>query len=496
MPPLLFATGVAFELPNGRELFENLTFSLGAGCTGLVGPNGVGKTTLARILSGEIEPSRGVVRHGEAPTLLAQRVPPSASSVEAFLAEHYQPNGWGEAFLEGIDRASKCDALSGGEWMRVRLASVLAERFLILDEPTNDLDRRFRGVLFDFLRSHRAGALLISHDRDLLRRCDAILELSNRGVAKFGGGWDDYEASKARARESSVRDLERAKRDRELAAVKRTELRERQEKRNRRGRDAAARGGIPKILLGKRKRQAQATTGRIDAQSADEVDRAVREAHEAYRRLKTDPVMYADLLGAPLHASALVADARDFNVRFDEWLYPRDLRFAWHGNVRIAVTGANGSGKSTLLRALAGERLETRGDLDLGKRRALYVDQRCAMLEDERSVLENVRSVARGSESEIRNGLAKFLFVADQVFLPVGRLSGGERLRAALARAFLSTERPELLLLDEPTNNLDLANVDFLEGFLRAFPGAVVVVSHDEDFLRNARIGEAFAVGD
>jgi ATPase subunit of ABC transporter with duplicated ATPase domains len=233
------------------------------------------------------------------------------------------------------------------------------------------------------------------------------------------------------------------------------------------------------------------STGKVDAETAARAEKSVQEAHEALAEVKNDPVMYAGLLGEGIPAQKLVAEARGLNIRFDGWLFAQDLNFAWRGNLRMALKGKNGSGKSTLLAAVMGRRFEMRGELRSGSLRTLYIDQRASLLDESKSVFENVRESANLTDAEIRNGLAKFLFVKEAVFQKVSELSGGERLRAALARGFLGVEKPELLILDEPTNNLDLANVEFLENLAREFPGALIAVSHDEVFLRNCGITES-----
>lgn len=372
--------------------------------------------------------------------------------------------------------------------MRVRLARTLDEGFLILDEPTNDLDREGRGAVLHFLRERGGGALLISHDRECLELCGEVLELSNRGLSRFGGGWPAYESAKLDERERLSRALGVAKREREEMSATREVQRARQEKRNRQGAVAAARGGMPKILLGARKRRAQETSGRIDTDTWARKNEAVREAHDAYSELKVDPVMYADLTGCELPAQKLVAEASDFNVRFQDWVYRESLNFNWRGNIRVALKGPNGSGKSTLLRAIMGEALSVRGEIRTGGLKTLYIDQRCSMLNDGQTVFENVRDATSLTESAIRNGLARFLFTQDSVFQKVSELSGGERLRAALACGLLSQEKPELLVLDEPTNNLDLANIEFLENLVSQFRAALIVISHDEVFLKNCGI--------
>lgn len=494
MSSIVVAHDVSLELASGRVLFSELNFSLDTGTTALVGPNGVGKTCLAQILAGEIVPTDGVVRRHGIVKLFPQRAVPPSCSVAEFLAADYEWSLFGERLLDGIDRGVPCTLLSGGQWMRVRLARDLNDDFLILDEPTNDLDRDGRNAVKQFLRGREGGTLLISHDRECLRMCDDVLELSNRGIARFGGGWNAYLEAKAAERERLSSALDLAKRERDAAYADRTEKLARQEKRNRRGVQAGERGGAPKILLGGRKRRAQATTGKIDVATLDRAEDTVRAAHEAFAELKVDPVMYADLIGGELPAQKLVAEAHDFNIRFEDWLYPADLNFSWRGNVRVALGGGNGSGKTTLLRALLGEPLAIRGKLRLGHLATLYLDQRCATLDDCASVFDNIRAVSAATDSEIRTGLARFLFARQTVFQKVGELSGGERLRAALARGFLSTRKPELMLLDEPTNNLDLANVEFLERIVKEYRGALVVISHDATFLANCGVTQTLAV--
>jgi ATPase subunit of ABC transporter with duplicated ATPase domains len=485
MHSIVIASDVSFELSNGRSLFQHLHFSLEPKLTALVGANGIGKTCLAKLLAGELQPTCGVIRRNGWVTYLPQKVVPPLLSIDDFLSIEYKWSLLGEQLLDGLDRQSLCTNLSGGEWMRVRLAQVLSKDFLILDEPTNDLDREGRQSLLGFLRRHHGGALLISHDRECLQLCDEIFELTNQGLSKYGGGWENYEAAKNQERDGLSAALDAAKRARDETRLARTEQKLRQEKRNRRGAEAAARGGMPKILIGARKRRAQATTGKIDVDTFERANEAVREVFEAYSSLKTDPVMYADLLASEIPEGKLVADARAFNIRFGDWSYRKDLNFSWRGNIRLALKGLNGSGKSTLIKALLGSKFETRGELRSGGLRTLYLDQRCAILDETKSILENVRDVSALDESQIRNALARFLFTKESVFQEVSSLSGGERLRAALAKGLLGSEKPELLILDEPTNNLDLANIEFLEELVSSFRGALIVISHDEIFLRN-----------
>ena len=495
MHTIITARDISFELSNGNILFKHLNFSLEPRLSALIGPNGIGKTSLAQLLSGKLEPTRGTVNRSFPVSFFPQREAMPAMSVEEFLASlQYTWNVWAERFLQGINRSELCTQLSGGEWMRVRLAVTITDQFLILDEPTNDLDRTGRDIFIEFLKECHHGALLISHDRECLQLCENIFELSQQGLSKFGGGWDFYQEMRKHERHHLMDDLDKAKRHRDKTLSDRIAKKAKQEKRDRQGAAAAARGGMPKILLGGRKRQAQVTSGQIDVETYEKAIHAVQEAHEALEKIKIDPVMYADLLSYVIPTQKLVAEAYNFNIRFEDWLYPEDLNFQWRGPVRVALKGVNGSGKSTLLKAIRGQNFQTRGILRSGTLNTLYLDQHCAILNEFQTVFENIRDVSRLDESEIRNGLAKFLFLKDRVFQPVHSLSGGERLRAALAKSFLGTQRPELLILDEPTNNLDLVNIEFLENLVRQFRGALVIISHDEVFLKNCEVIEELAL--
>ncbi len=518
MTASVVASGVAFVHANGRKLFTNLNFKLETKLYSLVGPNGVGKTTLAKLIVGILEPSAGSIRRSTSALYFEQRVNPLGESIDAYLTRLGAYDEWSafrEKLLEGLDLEAPCSSLSGGQWMRVRLAALLSSpsAFLILDEPTNDLDREGRSAITDFLRTYEGGVLLISHDRELLELSESVLELSNQGLALYGLSWAEYLGEKDRERSRLGLTLETARRDRDAVTASRHEALERQEKRNRRGRADGASGSLPKILAGGRKRRAQITTGKVEASTLQRANVAVTEAYEAYQAQKIDPVMYAELEQIGVPSQKLVAEAIDFNAKYKtrtanaadadstrrEWLYRKDLNFAWRGPIRVAIRGANGSGKSTLLKLLFEQRrarlestrtleLETRGLLKAGDLQTMILDQRCAQLDDDLSVLENVNASSRLGETEIRNSLARFLFTKDSVFQKVRDLSGGERLRAALAKGFLSGKFPELLILDEPTNNLDLRNIEFLENLLKSFSGALIVISHDEVFLENIGI--------
>lgn len=488
MSSIITLNGVSFELPDGRTLFTKISFSLNSNLTALVGPNGVGKTCLAKLIVGDLTPTIGTIRRNRAVAFLPQREQTKAMTVQSYLDTHYNWSVFGEKLLTGIDRASFCSNLSGGQWMRVRLASTIKDQFLILDEPTNDLDQEAKLALRQFLGEYQNGVLLISHDREILELCEDVIELSNQGLQKYGGGWQSYEREKESERNNSINNLIRAKRERDKSKIERITQVERQEKRNQQGKDFARKTGMAKIEIGAKKRQAQISTGKTHVSTIERENAKVKQAYLAASEVKIEPIMYADLVGAEIPNQKLIAEASEFNIFFSKWLFKNDLHFSWRGNVRLAIKGKNGSGKTTLIKAMLGQPFKTKGALRIGKLKTLYLDQQCSILNESQSIFENVHAVSKLSESEIRNNLAKILFAGDSVFQKVNSLSGGERLRAALACGLLTEEKPELIILDEPTNNLDLGNIRFLENLISQFKGAVIIVSHDEVFLRECGI--------
>lgn len=487
---------VGFEWPNGNSVFHNLNLNFESQLYGLVGPNGIGKTTLGRLLSGELHPTEGLIEAGqEKISYFEQSEIPSSRSLLEYLSDtavFEEPLLL--SFLRNLDFEQSCSSLSGGEWARVRLVKAAGSgaSFIVLDEPTNHMDEEGREAIHDFLNFYHGGVLVISHDRRLLERVDKMLELSVHGVAQFSGGWSEYVQWRNKERETLFNNLEQARKKRRESELKRREMMEKQEKRNREGKRKASKGGAPKIILGGLKRAAQGTLGKIDQTTNERLESAVGEAWQAYQELKIDPVMFARMPQVHLPQGKLVLQAQDFNFRFaaaEKDLWKEDLNFSYQGPVRVSIQGANGSGKSTLLNLMNGYELpgEARGKLALGAVDVGFLDQRYSLLDQEKSILKNIQNSSELNEVELRNFLAMFLFPGDRVWQKVSELSGGEKLRVALAKVLLSTPPVNVLILDEPTNNLDMSNIEFLENLLKQYQGALIIVSHDQEFLEKLR---------
>ena len=514
MPAFINLDSVAAATPDGRVLFDNLNLTIGAERIGLVGRNGVGKSTLLSLIAGTREPASGSIsRAGVVGVLPQLHAPPPGARLADLLGvgpawdrlcrieadagddEDFAEADWtlpgrvaaalAEVGLSRWDASCPAAELSGGQMTRAALAGLLvaAPDVILLDEPTNNLDAAARSLLADVLRRWKGGAVAVSHDRALLRGMDRIVELSSLGATSYGGGYDLYAERKAAEVAAAEHDLEAADRQVRQAAREAQVARERKARRDAAGRRFAAKGSEPKILLGAQAERAE-LSGARDNRLADRAAHDAAQAREAadakverLRRLAFD----LPSCGLPAGRAVLEFDGVGF-------AYPdgppvlSDLSFRLAGPERVAVIGGNGAGKSTLIRLATSVLAPTVGTVMRGVPAAL-LDQRAAVLDETQTILENFRRLnPAAGQNEAHAALARFLFRNVAAHQVVATLSGGERLRAALA-CVMSADPPQLLILDEPTNHLDLDSVQAVEAALAGYDGALLIASHDEDFL-------------
>lgn len=507
-------SALTFRWPDGTTVLDGLSLSIGRGRVGLVGNNGAGKSTLLRLLAGRLRPSQGSVTVGGSlahlpqnitldTTLRVDRALGIAERREALRAieagdadeRHFETIGddWdveeralatlGSLGLGGIELDRTVGQLSGGETVLLRLAALLLERpdVLLLDEPTNNLDVFARRRLYEAVDSWRSGALVVvSHDRELLERVDRIAELRTGSVNWYGGGWSAYEEAVAAEQEAAGRMLRAAETDVRRQKRELEETRLKLARRQKNGRKAAAEGGLPKILAGRRKRSAQESAGRLRGVHEERLDEARERREEAAAAVRDDAEIRVSLPHTAVPTGRTVLSLHGLRPRFGR-LREADLQV--NGPERIALVGRNGAGKTTLLRTLTGELAPLAGEARTFVP-VRFLPQRLDVLDEELSVVANVARTAPGvTDNHIRAQLARFLFQGKRAEQPAGTLSGGERFRAALAATMLAAPAPQLLMMDEPTNNLDVASVRQLTGALDSYEGALLIASHDPAFL-------------
>jgi ATPase subunit of ABC transporter with duplicated ATPase domains len=471
---------------------------------GIVGPNGIGKSTLLRVLAGVEEPDAGeIVRGGAVGYLPQEPGPRPGETVRGYLARRTGVGGaeremdalaarlgaepeLATAYSEALDRflalgGGDFDAragavlddvglgrrsdrematLSGGEAARASLAAILLARFdvFLLDEPTNNLDFAGLDRLGRFLDGLAAGVILVSHDRAFLDRTvnrTVEIEAETRKVHEYAGTWSEYEAARERARARHEAAYEDYVGERERYAS----------------------------LLARRRGEARAGGAMADRRGTNALRGKVQQAKNHLERLEEVEKPWSpwqlELRFAQAPAASTIAELHRAVVERGSFrLGPVDLDLAFGD--RVAIVGRNGAGKSTLIGALtgslplaAGTRRVGTGTVfgELNQARDLFAGV----------LLDDFVELAGIERTEARTLLAKFALGADDVERAAPSLSPGERTRAALA--LLAARGVNCLILDEPTNHLDLEAIEELESALAGYDGCLVVVSHDRRFL-------------
>ncbi|EOY8406509.1 TPA: ABC-F family ATP-binding cassette domain-containing protein [Enterobacter asburiae] len=505
---------VTCQFPTGDTLFGPLNLTLEPSLCALVGRNGSGKTRLLRLLAGLDVPASGHIERFGSHAWVAQQhvISPQTTLAELlgydaiFAARKridsgdYQPDDlelldghWdvaerlSEAFINAqlppFDPDKPAGELSGGERIRALLCGAFTAEadFMLLDEPTNHLDRQGRAWFYDQLHRFQGGVLVASHDRELLEQVPRILELSASGLRSYGGNYADYQTQRDAEQQAARAALEHAATER-----KRTRVRMQKEHDDSQRRSAKTLRTVDTLNIAsfervKYKGAAKERIGSWKKQHSEQNEALNAAVNKARERVEEDnPVMFT-LPGSQIPEGKQVLVLEDLVLPHVP-VPPLNLRM--DGPMRVALKGPNGCGKSTLLKTLLGEIAPRSGTCKVSVSCA-YLDQHLSRLDLSQSVMTHLNlSHTPLDEGVLRTRLAQLQLGADKVTLPLAELSGGERLKAALACVLWRAEATQLLLLDEPTNHLDLASVQAIEAALAGFPGALLVVSHDEAFLR------------
>lgn len=418
---------------------------------GIVGINGAGKSTLLAVLAGQEQPDAGTVALHGTTAIVKQLDSEDTDSLSA--------NGY--------------ETMSGGERTRWKWERALAERASILfaDEPTSHLDTEATAGVEETLRTYDGTVVLISHDRALLDAvCTRILELEDGVLRDYNGNFSEYMLQKEQQLERQRVEYGQYAKERrrlERAAVEKAEQARHMKKKATSKINTEARLGKDQFerRKGKVEKTVKTIQNRIDQLEVKEKP-----------KIRDQPV-FDIRYHSPLHAKEAIGFDRVGRSFGDRLLFsPFSCSIA--PGMRVGIVGPNGSGKTTLmnmvLEGAAGIRMSA--GCKLG-----YFDQRLAVLADDRTVLEQVSETSEYPETNVRTALARMLMKRDDVFKPAGVLSGGERVKAALAKLFLSDHN--VLLLDEPTNYLDIFAREKLADVLKEYPGTLLFSSHDRHFI-------------
>ena len=571
---------ISYAHPSEPALFVDLSAVFSAPLTGLIGDNGCGKTTLMRLILGDLTPESGSVVAPERMAHLPQDlgldreqtlaelcgISEILRALQAVESGEYSPElyetigdnwdveertlaalatyGFTPAALIDRDNPEAIRALfarsmrsfSGGEAVIAALASLMISdpEFILLDEPTNNLDSVAKAQLFTALEALPCPALIISHDRDLLERVHVIAELhaDRQGLAHlrlFEGNYSTYRQALETEQQAAQRRVSEAKNRVRSAHREWVQAQEIISK----NMAQVWKDDQPDTILDLAKDASRQAAAKLRVLRIGKQEQAQEAYQNAQDEVRVQEKIYAELSQQPLPAGRKVLELHRVDSRRVDSRVSREtfavqqpakvdyLHFspieadsesnqgtpAEHpehlilsGPEHLRITGANGSGKTTLLEAIAHAKdPEYRSPVQPAYRvdyclEGAYIPQRIS-LDPELTLLQCVQRANPGvSEQHLRDQLARLLFRRESVHHKTGELSGGERFRAAVAQVLLADPVPQLLMLDEPTNNLDISSVDWLVQALEAYTGALIVVSHDEDFCRRIRIDRTLAL--
>ncbi|KIC96014.1 ribosomal protection-like ABC-F family protein [Flavihumibacter solisilvae] len=521
---MLILQHLTYFHPNKDLLFENLDLTIrGRNKMALVGKNGIGKSTLLKIMAGELQPSSGTVTSSSLPYYIPQlfgqfdqysigsalRVDGKLRALREITEGHVTNENlanldedWTieercrEALaywdLDGLDLGSPIGKLSGGQKTKVFLAGIAIHQpeIALLDEPSNHLDLSARRLLYDFFKTSKCTMLVVSHDRKLLDLPDTVVELDKNGLTTYGGNYSFYRAQKQM--EKNAFDHELRAKEKELRKAKETarETAEKQQRHNARGKKKQEKAGMPTILINSMRNSAENSTARLKGIHAEKVGAVSDALNELRKELPDLDKMKFGFDNSTLHKGKILVSAKGVNFGYGtRLLWDNPIDFQVLSGERIALKGNNGSGKTTLIRMITGDIEPVSGSIQRAIDKTVYIDQDYSIVDNNITVFEQVGRFnhSRLQEHELKSRLNRFLFTKEDWDKAGVSLSGGEKMRLTLCCLTISEHAPDIIILDEPTNNLDIQNMEILTAAINEYMGTLIVVSHDEHFLESVR---------
>lgn len=522
---MIIIQNVTYIHTNGDLLFSDINLVVNKqNKIALVGNNGTGKSTLLSILAGNLSVADGIVKTTSKPYYVPQvfgqfndysvaevlQVENKLKALQKILEGDVTETNlslldddWAieercrEAFvywnLDGVSLTQKMGSLSGGQKTKVFLAGIRIHcpEVVLLDEPSNHLDVFSRGILYDYIKNTTNTIIVVSHDRVLLNLLTTICELSNKGISTYGGNYDFYAEQKII--ENEIFNQELSNKEKAFRKAKETEREsiERQQKLDARGKKKQEKAGLPTISMNTLKNNAEKSTSRLKGVHAEKVSSISKDLRQLRDDMPDLDKMKVDLDHSTLHAGKVLITAKDINFCYtDTNLWKQDLNFQIRSGDRIAIKGLNGSGKTTLIKMLLGELDPVSGTMDRLGVKSVYIDQDYSLINNKLSVYVQAQQFNPGNflEHDIKIRLNRFLFTKEYWDKPCSALSGGEKMRLILCLLTINNQAPDVIVLDEPTNNLDIRNIEILTAAINAYKGTLVVVSHDEYFLKQVGI--------
>lgn len=525
----IILSGISYHYLNQQPIFGNISLSVVSGRkVSVIGNNGTGKSTLLKLIAGELDCSAGSVNCSSRPWYVPQQTGINGMSVgealgvadklEAFraicegsseqiyydrLEDDWEVEARCRAALDDwnlahVELTAPVDILSGGEKTKLFLAGIGVHKpgIILLDEPTNHLDASGRRKLYDLIRDSHATMVVVSHDRVLLDMLEETYELSPKGIKLYGGNFQFYREQKEIEDGALEQQISAEQTALRLARKKAREVSEWQEKRTRQG--EKNKDQLPRAMRKLVKNSGEKTASRLQDKHQDIIGQSRHRLEELYQKQQLACGLKIDIEDVRLHRGKLLIEARGINFGYDDraelWQSPLELEI--RSGERIHLKGDNGSGKTTLIRLLTGELFPDRGEVIRTDFLYVYLDQEYSKVNTTWTVLELAQqyNLHHLEDHELKLRLHRALFPQDMWDKKCNVLSGGERMRLYLCCLMISNQIPDLFILDEPTNNLDLSGLAVLTNTIREYRGTLVVISHDEYFVREIGINRTIVL--
>lgn len=492
--------------------------------TALIGNNGVGKSTLLKIIAGELQPTYGQIIVETEPYYVPQifgqfnhlniaqalLIEDKLNALKEILNGNTSEENFNllnddwtiedrckEALnywqLDDLDLSQKMETLSGGQKTKVFLAgiSIHQSELVLLDEPSNHLDVSGRRLLYDFIQATKGALIVVSHDRKLLNLLDTVCELSKQGINVYGGNYDFYKEQKQIENNALNQDIQSKEKALRKAKEKERETIERQQKLDTRAQKGLGKAGLPKIVSNTLRNNAERSTAKIASVHSEKIGSISQDLQELRSALPDIDKMKFGFGNSALHKGKILFTAKDINFAYNtQPLWKDNLNFQITSGERIALKGQNGSGKTTLIKLILGDIEPQTGTIYRADNKAVYIDQDYSLLDNKLKVYEQAQQFNGSSlqEHEIKIRLNRFLFTKDNWDKSCSALSGGERMRLLLCCLTINSKSPDIIIFDEPTNNLDIQNIEILTAAINEYQGTLIVVSHDDTFLEQINI--------
>ncbi|PVD53020.1 ABC transporter ATP-binding protein [Terrimonas sp.] len=522
---MLILEDISYTHPNKELLLNNVSLIVNDHeKIALTGNNGTGKSTLLKIIAGELQPSGGLLKVDIQPYYIPQifgqynhltiaqalSIDHKLDALKAMLngnvtEENYAllNDDWtieercNEALLHwqltNINLSQKMETLSGGQKTKVFLAGIFIHYpgLILLDEPSNHLDVSGRQLLYEFIRSTKSTLIIVSHDRKLLNILNVTCELSKHGIKSYGGNYNFYKEQKQIEHNALSQDIQSKEKSLRKAKEKERETLERQQKLDGRGKRKQEKAGVARIMMNTLRNNAENSTSKLKSIHAEKTDSISQELQELRSVLPDMDKMKFGFDNSSLHKGKILFTASDINYAYSgQPLWKEPLNFQIVSGERIVLSGANGSGKTTLIKLILGNIAPQTGIVNRAENRSVYIDQDYSLINNELNVYEQAQrfNTSALQEHEIKIRLNRFLFTREDWDKPCGALSGGERMRLLLCCLTINGKPPDIIMLDEPTNNLDIQNIEILTAAVKEYQGTLIVVSHDETFLAQINI--------